>query len=165
MASRHTPGVKGITTQTGEEACMNGNHLPKDRQIPVFVIKYGWCHMKVIRKVLSTWEQENNSLKSTNFLQLQLQSLGTERVSQIFSLTFGGPVQCSASVIQRGHRCETQLQPLVPDSSSQPRLHCLRKLSYEHLHYTLTIMDEGEMPKRIPPTPHTPKTSQKYHEG
>lgn len=92
--------------------------------------------MKVIRKVLSTQEQEN---KSTNFLQLQLVSLDTEAVSQIFSLTFAGPF---CSVIQCGHRCETQLQPLVPDRPVPAQVTLLKKtLSYEDLHYTLTVMD------------------------
>lgn len=133
MASRHTMEAKGVTTQMCEEACMNGNYLPKDRQISVFVIKYGCSYLKVIRKVLSTWEKENSSLGSTIFLQLQLLSLGTEAVSQIFSFPFAGP---SCSVIQCGHRYETQLQPLVPDSSSQPRLHCLRKLCHLKIYIT-----------------------------
>lgn len=113
--------------------------------------------MKVIRKVLSTREQENKSLKSTNFLQLQLVSLDREAVSQIFSFTFAGPL---CSVIQCGHRCETQLLLRVPDRLIPAQVMLPKKtLSSEDLHYTLTAVDAGVVPKRIPPIPPAPKTS------
>lgn len=119
VASGHTREWKAH--RCVRKLVMNGNCLPKDKYLCLS------SYMKVFRKVLSTWEQENNSLKSTNLLQIQLVSLDTEAVSQIFSFTLPGPL---CSVIQCGHRCESQLQLLVPDSSSQPRLHCLRKLCH-----------------------------------
>lgn len=129
----------------------------KPDKIPLCVAETGFWYKKVIRKSFMYLGARKQLLgKAEVCYRLQVLSLA----SQVLSCTSAVPSR-SASVIQRGHGCETQLQPLVPAGSPQPRLHCSGNLCpmKEDPCYTLPVMDAGAMPKRIPPILYAPHTN------